>query len=453
MSTEAVTLHRRLSTMSAALFGLSYICPVVLISTFGVIAVQSHGATTLAYLAATVAMILTASSYGRMAARYPEAGSAYTYVSRTTNPTLGLVIGGVLMLDYFFIPMLICLITSKAIEVAIPGVPFRVWVVTLAACVTIINLLGVKVADRVNLTIMAAQLAGLAGLAVVCIRYLLATGVGVAGGDVASLVPATVSIPAVMGGAAIACYSFLGFDAVTTLSEETRDPTRSIPRATVIAAAAAGVIFMVTAYLMARVHPSLQFHDVDDAGFEVIRPACGPLFMGVFMTVLIISNVAAAMCAQAGSSRLLYVMGRAGTLPRRSFGYLHPRFRTPSFGIALMGVVMLGGLWTDVETVTTCVNFGAFSAFLAVNLCVLVDHVSGRRQLAGGPAKLVIAAIGAAASLGLIFSLGRTALTVGALWLCIGLTYIACLTRAFRRPLPTTNVGSEEEAALALEAE
>ncbi len=128
-----------------------------------------------------------------------------------------------------------------------------------------------------------------------------------------------------LGGVAIACYSFLGFDAVTTLSEETKDPTRSIPRATVIAAAAGGAIFIAISYLMGRVHPSPVFQNVDNAGFEIIRMAASPLFDTAFMVVLLVSNVAAAMCAQAGSSRLLFVMGRSRTLPPRFFGYLHPR--------------------------------------------------------------------------------------------------------------------------------
>jgi putrescine importer len=446
---KAITLHRRLSTMSAALFGLSYICPTVIISTFGVIAQKSLGASALAYLISTVAMVLTASSYGRMATRYPEAGSAYTYVSRTTGPLPGLIIGWVLMLDYFFIPMVICLFTAKAFEVVWPAITFRLWVVLVAAAVTGINILGIKVADRVNLSIMAAQLAAMAALVAICALFLQSSGGGAAGVSFAPFVNSATTAPLAMAGAAVACYSFLGFDAVTTLSEETVDPTRSIPRATIIAAASAGGIFVVAAYLLARVHPSLQFADLDNAGFEVIESAGGPVFLMIFTGVLIVSYIAAVMCAQAGSSRLLYVMGRDGVLPRRAFGYLQPRFRTPVFSIALMGVVMLGGLWIDVETAASCVNFGAFSAFLSVNLCVLIDHLGGRRALGGGAGKLLLAGAGAAASGWLLVSLSGTAQTVGGVWLVLGLLYITGLTRGFRRPLPEVNVGAEEAVALA----
>ena len=404
----AVTLRRQLSTLSAAMFGLSYICPTVVISTFGVIAIRSGGASALSYLIATVAMVLTATSYGRMAARYPEAGSAYTYVSRVLNPTLGLVVGWVLILDYFFIPAVICLITGKALEVLWPGSSFRVWVVVVAALATGVNLLGIKVADRVNLTIMTAQLAAVAALWFLCARSNVDF----------SLLPFHVSAASsVMAGAAIACYSFLGFDAVSTLSEETVDPTRSIPRATILAAGSAGLIFVVTVYLMTLVHPSLAFADIDNAGFEILQGATGKTFSALFTCVLIVSNLAALVCAQAGCSRLLYVMARDDKVPRRFFGYLSPRFRTPSLTIGLMGVVMLLGEALDVDMATSCVNFGAFSAFLTVNICVVA--------LRTGIIARVLAAAGAAASIWLIFSLSRMALTVGIVWLLIGVCYVA----------------------------
>jgi putrescine importer len=115
------------------------------------------------------------------------------------------------------------------------------------------------------------------------------------------------------------------------------------------------------------------------------------------------------------------------------FAYLHPRLRTPVFNIVLMGVVMLAGEWVDVETAASCVNFGAFSAFLAVNLCVLIDHSNGRNRLPGGTWKLVQSAGGALAALWLLVSLHKTALTVGLGWLSVGLAYLAYRTRGFRR--------------------
>jgi amino acid transporter len=429
-----VSLNRRLSTLSAALFGLSYICPTVVLSTFGVLAQNTRGASASAYLVATLAVLLTAVSYGRMATLYPEAGSAYTYVSRTTNAALGFVTGWVLILDYLFIPMVICLFTAKAFEVILPDISFRVWVVAVAALTTLVNVLGIKVANRLNLTIMAAQLAVIAMFFGCCGMFLLARGQLSAANLATAFDNPLTSIPAIMSGAAIAAYSFLGFDAVTTLAEETNDPTRSIPRATVLAAGAGGVIFLIASTLMTLVHPGFQFRDLDNAGFEILAAAGGSTVLLIFTVVLIVSYIAAVMCAQAGSSRLLYVMGRDGVMPLKRFAHLHARLQTPVFNIVLMGVIMLAGEFVDVETAASCVNFGAFCAFLAVNLCVLIDHVTERR-LAGAGWKLAQALSGALTAAWLLVSLHRTALTVGLIWLGLGLTYLLFRTRGFRHTL------------------
>jgi putrescine importer len=134
-----VVLDRRLTPFSVALFGLAYICPTVVLSTFGVLARDTHGTPAAAYAVATIAILFTAISYGRMAARFPEAGSAYTYVSRTTNISAGFVAGWVLILDYFFVPMVICLFTAKALEVIFPTLSYHVWVALIAVATTAVN--------------------------------------------------------------------------------------------------------------------------------------------------------------------------------------------------------------------------------------------------------------------------------------------------------------------------
>jgi putrescine importer len=421
-SDAPVTLNRRLGGFSAALFGLSYICPTVIISTFGILATGTGGAVASAYSIATVAILLTAISYARMAASYPEAGSAYAYVLRTVNPRAAFLVGWVLALDYFFVPMVICLFTAKAFEVVIPAVSYRVWVLVIACSTTFINVLGIKIANRVNLTIMVAQLGVIAALIALCYVFLGASNPASVGGALAPFVGMHTSFHMLIGGAAIAAYSFLGFDAVTTLSEETLAPTRNIPIATVFAAAASGAIYIVTSYLMTRVHPSINFRDVDNAGYEIVALVSGHGFILIFAIVMI-AFVASVMCAQAGSSRLLFAMGRDGALPN-IFARLNVRLRTPDFNIALTGGVMLIGLLVDVDTAASCVNFGAFTAFASVNLCVLYDHLGDRRVLPGGTLKLLLAGSGASAAAWLLWSLQRTAIVVGLLWLSVGCAYL-----------------------------
>ena len=425
---DPATLDRRLGGFSAGLFGLSYICPTSVISTFGILATGTGGAVASAYVIATAAILCTAISYARMAACYPQGGSAYAYVLRTMNPPAAFIVGWVLALDYFFVPMVICLFTAKAFEVVLPGVSYRVWVLVIACSTTFVNLLGIKIANRVNLTIMGAQLAVIAVLIVLCCVFLDVSHLRSVGRPLAPFTGARASFGMIIGGAAIAAYSFLGFDAVTTLSEETRAPTRNIPIATVFAAATSGAIYIVTSYLMSRVHPNLNFKDVDNAGYEVIALVSGDGFLLIFAIVMI-AFIASVMCAQAGSSRLLFAMGRDGALPS-VFARLNVRLRTPDFNIVLTGAVMLIGLLVDVGTAASCVNFGAFTAFAAVNLCVIYDHLSDRRALPGGAVKLLFAGAGTGATAWLLWSLQRTAVLVGMIWLSMGCAYLLARMRS-----------------------
>jgi amino acid transporter len=416
------TLARRLTPWGAALFGLSYICPTVVFSTFGILARATGGATASAYAIATVAMLFTAGSYARMSARWPQSGSAYTYVTRTVSAPLGFLAGWLLILDYFLVPMVICLFTAKACEIILPQADYRLWIVLIAVFTSCVNILGIQVANRVNLTITAAQFAVIAILILLCIRALLSQGQAAHAWSSAPFINSRTSVPLLMSGAAIAAYSFLGFDAVTTLAEETLHPTRSIPRATLFAAAGGGAIYVVCAYFMELVHPSLQFRDVDNAGYEILSAVSGPAFM-VLLAIVLCAYVASIMCAQAGSSRLLYAMARDGTLPKALLTYLHPRFRTPAANICLLGAAMIVGIWVDVEAAAACVNFGAFATFTLVNASVLYDHFGGRRRLPGGTVKIVQAAAGGLATLWLIASLHRAALIVGSVWLSAGVAY------------------------------
>ncbi len=421
------TLDRRLGGFSAALFGLAYICPTSVISTFGILAVGTGGAVTSAYSIATIAILLTAISYARMAAHYPQAGSAYAYVQQTVNPSAAFVVGWALALDYFFVPMVICLFTAKALEVVLPNVSYRFWVLVIASLTTVINLLGIKIANRVNLTIMMAQLAVIVALVALCYRFLGSANPATVGGALAPFAGVNSSAAATIGGAALAAYSFLGFDAVTALSEETRAPTRNIPIATVLAAAGSGAIYILDSYMMVRVHPDIHFQDIDNAGYEVIALVSGRGFLLIFV-VIMIAFIASVMCAQAGSSRLLFAMGRDGALPP-IFARVSPRFRTPHFNIVLTGAVMLLGILVNVDMAASCVNFGAFTAFASVNLCVIYDHCAGQRVLPGGALKLLLAAAGAGASLWLLWSLQWTAIVLGLIWLTAGCSWLLMRTR------------------------
>ena len=142
-------------------------------------------------------------------------------------------------------------------------------------------------------------------------------------------------------------------------------------------------------------------------------------------------------------------MGRDAVLPRRVFGYLHPRLRTPVFSIVLTGLVGLIAVRMDVATSTSFINFGAFTAFVFVNVSVIALFVRERRagRRPGVLAYLVAPAVGAAIDLYLLTRLDGHAITLGLVWLAAGLAYLAYLTRLFRVPPPELDFAGQPQAA------
>ncbi|MFC7766820.1 APC family permease [Leucobacter soli] len=152
------TLTRTLKLPSLVLFGLAYLTPLIVLGIFGVIASETGGASASAYLVALIAMLFTANSYGRMARAFPVAGSAYTYVRRTIDGRVGFLVGWAIMLDYLFLPMVIWLIGGSYLQAQFPGVPMPVWILGFILITSVLNIVGIKVADRTNLVLMTFQI-------------------------------------------------------------------------------------------------------------------------------------------------------------------------------------------------------------------------------------------------------------------------------------------------------
>lgn len=432
------TLKRTLRLPSLVLFGLAYLTPLIVLGIFGVIAEATGGASSSAYLVALVAMLFTAASYGRMAAAYPVAGSAYTYVRRSIDGRVGFMVGWSVLLDYLFLPMVIWLIGAAYLEAQFPAVPGWVWIVAFIAVTTVLNVLGIVVAERANFLLMAFQ------ILVIALFVALSVGSVVAHHGAGGLVSAgpfanpTSSLSGITAGAAVAAYSFLGFDAVTTLTEETVDPRRTVPRAIMLVALIGGAIFVLVSYTTQLVHPGGVFTDSSSAAFDIARTIGGNVFGAVFLAGLVLGQFSSGLAAQASASRLLFAMGRDGALPRRVFGGISERFRTPVANLVVTGVVGFIALFLDVATSTSFINFGAFVAFTMVNVSVIAHYVRQRRAgVHENPWLAVVCpAIGAVITVYLLTRLDGHAIALGLVWLVLGGILLGVATRGFRHQPP-----------------
>lgn len=436
--TNPVKLDRTLGLWSVVLFGLAYMTPMIVFGTFGALASTSQGTTAMSYLVAAGAILLTAISYGVMARVYPVAGSAYTYARKSISPSIGFLVGWAVLLDYFFLPMVIWLIGAAYLTSAFPTIPAWVWIIGFILLTTVVNVVGIAFANRVNLILMVVQLAILVAFVFLAARYVIAANGP--GGLVSAKPFFTTGVPfsASIAGAALAAYSFLGFDAVSTLTEETKDAKRTMPLAILITALAGGLIFVVSAYFTQLAHPGGTFASVDAAATEIAKAIGGDVFVTIFLATLVVAQFTSGLAAQASVGRLLYAMGRDNVLPSSFFGKLDAKWHTPLLNLVLVGIVGLLALTMNVTTSTSFINFGAFLAFTAVNISVIALYLRGDGQVKplGAIVGLVIPALAAVCDLFLLWNLDSNAKILGLVWLVIGIAYLAYLTRFFQAAPP-----------------
>ena len=427
-------LLRVLGTPSLVLFGLVYMVPLTVFTTYGLVTQMTGGRVPVAYLVTLAAMVFTARSYARMAAAYPVAGSAYTYSQKSFGAPIGFLAGWSLLLDYLFLPMLNYLVIGIYMGAALPSVPTWVWILIAIAAVTILNIVGIVSVSWANVVIIGLQFIFIAVFVVMSIASISGSG------SVNLMAPLTGDgtvdgVGPIFTGAALLCLSFLGFDAVSTLSEEAKDAKRTVPKAIMIATVLSGLIYFALAYLSQLDFPSNAFEDVDSGSLDVML-AAGGQFLNVFFTAAYVAGcIGSALTSQASVSRILFAMGRDGILPRKVFGHVSARFSTPVFAILVVSAISLLALWIDLTVLIALVSFGALVAFSAVNLSVIKHYFFDRneRNIFNN---LVLPLIGFGLTVWLWTSLPGLALKVGLIWLAIGFVWLLGVTRGFQRPTP-----------------
>lgn len=451
MTSDKQQLERTITLWPLVLFGIAYITPFIVLTTFGVFSEASNGTLATAYAVTTIAMIFTALSYGKLAGLYPAAGSAYTYARRAIDSRVGFMVGWAVLLDYFFLPMVVWLFGTVYLTEQFPAVPGWMFLLGFIILTTALNVIGMRVATRINLALIAFQVLVLLFFVI----FSLDTVIGDSGvGAVLSPEPfwnSTSTISAVSAGAALTAYSFIGFDAVSTFAEETKNPRKTVPRAIVLTAVIAGIIFVLVAYVIQLVHPGGQFQNAGSAPLQIAEQIGGDFFGAVFLSTVIVAQFTAGIPIQAAGARLMYAMGRDNALPRRIFAKVHSRFHTPIYNLLLTGGIGLLALVLSVTTSTSFINFGAFTAFAFVNISVIAQYFRDRATKPRNPLTWVVAPLIGLGFVGwLITHLDSNALTLGFIWLAVGFCWLLFLTRGFRVPPPAVDLddspGRDEDA-------
>lgn len=392
-------LRRTLTLWDLILYGVIVIQPVAPMSVFGVLSDAGHGHVVTTLLIAMVAMLFTAFSYGRMARAYPSAGSAFTYVGQEINPALGYVTGWSMTMDYMLNPMICIIWCSQQAFVFAPQLPYWVWAIFFGAIFTFLNIQGIKTSARVNTVLAAAMGAVVAVFFMVAARYIFGhPHDGAAFFTRPFYDPKLFNSKAVLGATSIAVLSYIGFDGISTLSEEAENPKRNILLATVLTCFVIGILSALEVYAAQLVWPASQpFPNTDTAFTYVAGRAWKPMFAILGFTLLV-ANFGSGMGAQIGAARLLYGMGRSKALPQSFFGVVDPKRRVPRNNVVFVGVIALAGALLvsfglfSYGLGAEMLNFGALIAFMGVNMAAFVRYYVREGSHSGIP-PLVLTAI------------------------------------------------------------
>src|SRR6202166_3420433 len=445
MTSAAPRLQRTLTLWDLILYGVIVIQPVAPMSVFGVLSERGRGHVVTAILIAMVAMLFTGISYGRMARAYPSAGSAFTYVAQEIHPSVGFVTGWSMVMDYMLNP-LICTVwcAGQAHDFA-PGVPIWGWKVFFAVVFTLLNIRGIKTSARINAGMAAGMGAVVVVIFVVAARYIF----GHPHADPAFFSrpfydPQTFTFGGLFGCTSIAVLTYIGFDGISTLSEEAENPRRNILLATVLTCLVIRILSAVQVYAAQLIWPAREaFPNVDTAFTFVAGRAWAPLF-GILGFTLLVANFGSGMGAQLGAARLLYGMGRSKALPQSFFGVVDAKRHVPRNNVIFVGAVALGGAFLiSYGLGAEMLNFGALIAFMGVNLAAFMRYYV--REDKKKITNFIPPLAGFLICLLLWLNLSRPAKIVGTIWMGVGIAFGAIKTRGFRGNLIDFELPPEED--------
>jgi amino acid transporter len=464
VAVETPRLRRTLTLWDLILYGVIVIQPVAPMSVYGVLSERGKGHVVTAILIAMVAMLFTGISYGRMARAYPSAGSAFTYVAQEIHPAAGYVTGWSMVMDYMLNPLICTVWCAQQAHQFAPGVASWFWKIFFAVVFTLLNIRGIKTSARINTAMAAFMGAIIVAIFVAGARYVFGNPHdGAQFWTRPFYDSATFTVRGLFGCTSIAVLTYIGFDGISTLSEEAENPRRNILLATVYTCLVIGILSALEVYVAQLIWPASQhFPDVDTAYVYVAARSWQFLFPVVGFTLLL-ANFGSGLGAQIGAARLLYGMGRSNALPKSFFGAVDQRHHVPRNNVLFVGAAALAGAfllelvagyrsyaaegsllsWSTAVKILNgdkayalgaeMLNFGALIAFMGVNAAAFLRYFV--RSAERKAWDLVPPVLGFFICLGLWLYLSRPAQIVGGIWMAAGIAFGVWKTRGFREPL------------------
>jgi putrescine importer len=420
-------LVKSLKLHQVVFMGLAWMTPMIFFTVYGVAFEASSGMMAAAYVTAFIAIFFTAYSYSLMVKAYPVSGSAYTYTKRAIHPKAGFLVGWALLLDYIFSPIIAILTFGIFMNTEFPSIPVSVWIIAMNIVLAVVNIVGIKSAARVSGLSVLVQIAFILIFCGLVAKDILTGETGAS--SFFSLTPFMgehMTMGAVFSGAALICFCFLGFDAVTTMAEETIDAKKTIPKAIFLIVIIAVAMYTAISYLTEIAYPGFTFTNPDNAAYNLVQLVGGNLLSSVFIMVLMVATFTQGVSSVTSISRFLYALGKESVLPGKIFTSIHPKYKTPVANIVLVAVISMAAVFINLDTAVMFVSFGALTAFIFVNLSVIAHYYVKlkKRSLKESFIYLLFPLVGASFIGWLLTLLDKHTLTAGVIWVIVGFIYL-----------------------------
>jgi amino acid transporter len=370
-------LNRSVSTVDLLVYGLVFMVPIAPWAIFGTVYNSASGMVPLVYVIGLIAMIFTALAYSQMAKSFPLAGSVFSYVGRGIHPSLGFFAGWAILLDYLLVPTLLYVFAAESMVGLFPSTPRWLWAIVFVVVNTIINLAGISLLKMANRVFLAIELVFVVIFVVIAVRAI--NGQSLPNVEWSTLPiwdSSTVTAPLIASALSIAVLSFLGFDGISTLAEESTGRKNPAGRAMIIALFVVAFLFVIQTWLASLLAGGREAFSDDEAGnafFTLVQAASNTGWMNAFFAVNVMAvGFANAMAAQAATSRLLYSMSRDGQLPK--FLSTISGRKVPIAAILVvsgLSVVLVLFFVGQIGLISSLVNFGALFGFCLLHVSVV----------------------------------------------------------------------------------
>ncbi|HEY5638592.1 MAG TPA: APC family permease [Dehalococcoidia bacterium] len=361
MTEEKPTLRRSLGLLETTLGGVGIILGAGIYALVGEVAAKSGDAMWISFVMAGLMAAVVGLSYAELASTFPKAGADYEYTRRAFGGRAAFVVGWLIVIGN--------VVAASAVALAFGGYfgslfDADVTLVAIAALViaTLIAFYGIRETLWTSIVLTVVEAGGLILIIVIGVPHF---------GDV-DLLEANSGATGIFAGGALVMFAFIGFEQVATLAEETREPSRVVPRAMLLAIAISCTLYLLVAIASISVLGWEALSATDAPLAEVAKEALGGSAFDVIAVIALFSTANTILLMLVAASRMMYGMASTEALPR-FLAWVHPGVRTPARAIVICLIISVGfALSGDLGLVAGATNFAIFIGFGAVNASLIV---------------------------------------------------------------------------------